>query len=160
MLFRSALVVVAVCNCLINFLIIEAIFIIFLLLTGQLPGWVILAIIPLMLLQLWLSTALLVILAILNVFFRDVASITSIAVQFIFWLTPIVYAPSMIPQRFLAYLQLNPLTKLFESYQIIFVQHKWPSWYDLWPIIVLSAVLTWVAAYLYKTHSGELVDQL
>ena len=107
-----------------------------------------------------MCTALLVILAILNVFFRDVAPLTNIVLQFGFWLTPIVYGLEMIPQRYRALAALNPLAAIFNGYHQIFVDGQFPNWLSLGPAIVLSFVLTLVAAYLFIKRSAEMVDEL
>lgn len=157
---KLSLVVIAILSSVVNFVIIYTLFILFLILCGQFPGWPILAAIPLLLLQIWMCTALLVILAILNVFFRDVAPLTNIVLQFGFWLTPIVYGLEMIPQRYRALAALNPLAAIFNGYHQIFVDGQFPNWLSLGPAIVLSFVLTLVAAYLFIKRSAEMVDEL
>ena len=157
---KLSFLVIVMCNAVINFLVIELLFIGFLIVTGQFPGWPILALIPLLLLQLWLGAALMIILALLNVFFRDVVPITNIVLQFGFWLTPIVYAAQMIPERLRVFLQLNPLTNLFEAYHAIFVQQQWPDWSSLWPAVLVSILLTIMATRLFHARSAEMIDQL
>jgi lipopolysaccharide transport system permease protein len=157
---KLVFLIIILCSGLINFFIIETLFLLFLTLVGWFPGWPILALIPLLVLQLWFSAALLLILALLNVFFRDIAQIANIAMQFGFWLTPIVYAASMIPVRYQFFLQLNPLVNLFEAYQTIFIKQDWPNWFSLWPVIVCALLLTSIAYRLFRAHSAEMVDQL
>lgn len=157
---KISFLIILICNALINFLIIETLFFLFLILAGQFPGWPVLAIFPLLILQIWFAAALLLILALLNVFFRDIVPITNIALQFGFWLTPIVYAASMIPPRYHVFLQLNPLANLFGAYQTIFVHQEWPNWLSLWPLALLTLLLTIVAYRLFQTRSAEMVDQL
>lgn len=157
---KLSFLIILLCNAIINFLIIETLFVVFLLWAGQFPGWPILALIPLLILQLWFSAALLLILALLNVFFRDIVPITNIALQFGFWLTPIVYAASMIPPRFQVFLHLNPLANLFEAYHTIFVGHDWPDWSSLWSVALCTLLLTGLAYHLFQTRSSEMVDQL
>lgn len=157
---KLSFLIILLCNAIINFLIIETLFVVFLIWAGQFPGWPILALIPLLLLQLWFSAALLLILALLNVFFRDIVPITNIALQFGFWLTPIVYAASMIPPRYQVFLHLNPLANVFEAYHTIFVNQTWPDWSSLWSVIIVTVLLTALAYHLFQTRSAEMVDQL
>jgi len=157
---KLSFLIILLCNAIINFLIIETLFVVFLIWAGQFPGWPILALIPLLILQLWFSAALLLILALLNVFFRDIVPITNIALQFGFWLTPIVYAASMIPPRYQVFLQLNPLANLFEAYHTIFVSQAWPDWSSLWSVTIATVLLTALAYHLFQTRSAEMVDQL
>lgn len=157
---KLSFLIVLLCNAIINFLIIETLFVVFLMWVGQFPGWPFLALIPLLILQLWFSAALLLILALLNVFFRDIVPITNIALQFGFWLTPIVYAASMIPPRFQVFLHLNPLANLFEAYHTIFVGHDWPDWSSLWSVALFTLLLTGLAYHLFQARSSEMIDQL
>lgn len=157
---KLSFLIVLLCNAIINFLIIETLFVVFLMWVGQFPGWPFLALIPLLILQLWFSAALLLILALLNVFFRDIVPITNIALQFGFWLTPIVYAASMIPPRFQVFLHLNPLANLFEAYHTIFVGHDWPDWSSLWSVALFTLLLTGLAYHLFQVRSSEMIDQL
>jgi len=157
---KMSLVIIATLNSLLNFAIIYALFIGFLILCGQFPGWSIFAVIPLLILQVWMCAALLLILAILNVFFRDVAPLTGIALQFGFWLTPIVYAPQMIPEAYRSYLFLNPLSAIFDSYHRIFVYQQYPDWSSLYPALLLAVILTFIGWRLFIKRSAEMVDEL
>lgn len=157
---KLALVVVALINSLINFAIIFTIFCVVLIVCNQFPGPFIISIFPLLVLQIWIMTSLMIVLAILNIFFRDVLPLTNIGLQFGFWLTPVVYAPSMIPLAYRNYLNWNPLTAIFEGYHQIFVYQQWPDWMALAPAIILALVLTFLARHLYLAHGAEMVDEL
>ncbi|MEE4280269.1 MAG: ABC transporter permease, partial [Halieaceae bacterium] len=84
----SALVATAVLVAMLDFALVFAVFLLLLLVTGNLPGLVLLALVPLLLLQLGLSAGLGLLVAVLNVFFRDVAHVTAIVLRLWFWLTP------------------------------------------------------------------------
>lgn len=157
---KLALLFIALGSGLINFAIIFGLFLIFLLLTGQFPGWVILAILPVLLLQIIFAASLCLLLAILNVFFRDIAPITNIALQFGFWLTPIVYSLKMAPIQYQAYLSWNPLIPLFEAYHAIFIGRHMPDWQSLLGTVGLTALLLILVSYLYQKRSAEMLDEI
>lgn len=157
---KTALLFIAVANSMINFGIIFSLFILFLIVSGQFPGWIIFWILPILFLQLCFAASLCLILAILNVFFRDVAPLTNIALQFGFWLTPILYTQSMVPTRYQQYLALNPLSHIFESYHAIFIGHVAPDWNGLIFPILLCLILTLLAVRLFNKHGAEMVDEL
>lgn len=56
------------------------------------------ALIPLLTVLVLFAVGLGVTLGVLNVFFRDVGQFFGIFLSFWFWLTPIVYSPSILPQ--------------------------------------------------------------
>ncbi len=94
-----------------------AVFLIFLLWAGQL-SWtslhVLLLAIPL---QTALTLGLGLLLAPANVLFRDTAQIVGLLLQGWFFLTPIVYPASLIPERFRSWLFLNPIATLVTLYR-------------------------------------------
>src|SRR5690606_40640472 len=73
---RICLPIIVVLNALLNFTIIFGLFIGFLVITGNFPGWVVLAMLPVLLIQVIFAASLGIILGILNVFFRDVGQLT------------------------------------------------------------------------------------
>jgi lipopolysaccharide transport system permease protein len=144
----------------INFIIIFAIYLVFLLIIGRLPGITILAVIPLLMLQISLAVGLGILLGTLNVFFRDVGHIMGIILQFWFWLTPMVYPYQVVPERFRLILELNPLVGVVRGYQDIFLYDFWPVWEKLIPIAIVS-VISLVLGYLaFVKLDKEMVDEL
>lgn len=157
---KISLLVIAILSSLINFAIIFSLFILFLVISGKFPGWIIVTMVPVVLLQICLAASLCLILGILHVFFRDVAPLTNIALQFAFWLTPIVYSIKMVPEKFHDYLALNPLAPLFDAYHAIFIDQHAPQWSSLMSTGLLTVLLCGSAVYLYKRRSSEIVDEL
>ena len=157
---RITLPVGLVLSALLNFAIIFSLFILFLLASGTFPGVVIVAVAPLLLLQILFSISLGIILGVLNVFFRDVGQLFTIILQFWFWFTPIVYPVDILPPLARDWLWLNPMADLIGGYQRILVYGEWPVWSQLyWPAI-LSVVLMVMGYRLFSRHNGEMVDEL
>lgn len=157
---RIALPIIVVLNAGLNFAIIFALFTVFLVFSGNFPGWVYVAVVPVLALQVLFSVSLAVIFAVLNVFFRDVGQFAGIMLQFWFWLTPIVYPASIIPERFQPLLGLNPMTGIIAAYQGIMLTKTQPDWMALAPTAVLSLVLCAVGWRLFRKRSAEMVDEL
>ncbi|WP_317618713.1 ABC transporter permease [Dickeya oryzae] len=157
---RLCLPVIIVLNSLVNFSIIFSIFTIFLLLSHSFPGWIYFSLIPVMFVLVLFAIGLGITLGVLNVFFRDVGHFFGIFLQFWFWLTPIVYPSSILPENVKVYLNLNPLAGIIASCQSILVQHIWPDWWGLVPSLCAGLLFTWIALILFRQHSGEMVDEL
>jgi lipopolysaccharide transport system permease protein len=157
---RICLPIVVVGGALLNFAIVFALFMIFLLLSGQFPGWATLAVLPLLALQVALASGLGLILGVLNVFFRDVGQLFGILLQFWFWLTPIVYPASIVPESVRPWIALNPMTPLITAWQTIFVHAAPPDWASLVPVAVLAALLAGAGLWLFRRRVGEMVDEL
>ena len=157
---RLCLPAIVVMNALVNFTIIFSLFIAFLLITGNFPGLPFVALIPVLAIQVLFSVGLGVTVGVLNVFFRDVGQLVGVVLQFWFWLTPVVYPVSILPARVRDYLWLNPMATLMAGYQDIVVSAKWPQWGTLWPVLLLALALCWLGLHLFRSHAGEMVDEL
>lgn len=157
---RMCLPVTVLVNALLNFGIVFGLFSAFLLISGNFPGWAYLALLPLLAIQAVFAIGLGVSLGVLNVFFRDVGQFFGIFLQFWFWLTPIVYPATILPEGLRPYMSLNPLASLTSAYQTILVNGQWPQWQTLWPIALLAAGFCALGFRLFKRHSGEMVDEL
>lgn len=157
---RLCLPVIVIANAVGNFAIVFALFTIFLIASGNFPGTVIVAILPILLIEVAFAVGLGIVVGVLNVFFRDVGQFFSIILQFWFWFTPIVYPISIIPESLRGWFQLNPMSPIIGAYQQILVSGEWPQWSSLIPISVLSALLCFGAMSLFRKRAGEMVDEL
>ena len=157
---RLCLPVIVVVNASLNFSIIFILFTLFLLLTSNFPGWAFLALLPVLLIQTAFAVGLGMCLGVLNVFFRDVGQLFGVVLQFWFWLTPIIYPITILPERFRPMMSLNPMAQLVEAYQNILVSNQWPDWNGLLPVALLAILLCTLGAHLFRKHSGEMVDEL
>jgi len=157
---RICLPVIIVLSAGINFVIIFSLFTLFLISSGNFPGWVYLEVFPVLLIEIAFSIGLGVIIGVLNVFFRDVGQLVAITLQFWFWLTPIVYSINTLPEFFKSHLAFNPMTSLIDAYQCILVGHLSPQWGSLWFTGLLSVGLCFLAISLFRKHAGDMVDEL
>lgn len=157
---RLCLPVIAILNAVVNFGIIFGLFLVFLVVSGSWPGIAILAVVPLLAVQLLFAIGLGMSLGVLNVFFRDVGQFFGIFIQFWFWLTPIVYPASILPKEIKPFLQLNPMYSIVSGYQNIFVSGDMPRWDGLVFPLVLGFVLCMLGIRLFRKHVGEMVDEL
>ncbi len=114
----------------------------------------------LILLTIALSIGLGLILGTLNVFMRDIGQIMSIMLQFWFWLTPIVYMSSIIPEKYHWLLMLNPLTPVIMGYQNILAYNKDPNLSLLLYPATLSIVFLLLALVIFKKANEEMADVL
>ena len=144
----------------VNFSIILGLFLAFLLVSGRWPGWVLVALVPLVLVQQLLAVGLGLVLGVTNVFFRDVAQAVGVGLQFWFWLTPIVYPLSTVPEGVRNLITWNPLYALVASYQRIIVEHQWPVWSQLWLACVMAVVVAVTSEAVFRHLAGPMVDEL
>jgi lipopolysaccharide transport system permease protein len=157
---RATLPAVVLLSSAVNFAIIFGVLCLFLIVTGRFPGWPLLGFFPILLLQQSFALGLGVCLGVVNVFFRDIGHAIAIVLQFWFWLTPIVYPASILPENVRWMIELNPITLMVISYQDILLHASWPSW-SKFGLHTLGAVLALGLGVLaFRRLSGEMVDYL
>jgi len=129
-------------------------------LLGRIPGWEALAV-PLVLgVTLLLALGFGLILGVINVFVRDVGQITPIVLQFLFWLTPIVYLAESLPEGVRAVLAFNPLQILVTAMHNLLVFSRLPDWPVLGLVALLAMVVLTLALLVFRRAAPEMVDVL
>ena len=114
---RLCLPVIVLGSALINHVLLLAAILVIFMFFGHFPGLAWFYLIPGMAIISILAFGIGVFLGVLNVFARDIAQFMSVFMQLWFWFTPIVYLKSVIPQKFLPFIELNPMTPLVGLYQ-------------------------------------------
>ncbi|CCG36205.1 ABC transporter permease [Xanthomonas citri pv. mangiferaeindicae] len=142
-----------------NLLLLLAIFIVFAVL-GHYPGQQVLWLPFLMVLTLTFAMSLGLLLGVFNVFMRDIAQVVPVVLQALFWLTPIVYNISILPEDVAKVFKLNPLFPLVTAYQKVLLYGTTPDWRSLMPLCAATAILGLMSLVVFRRASQEMVDAL
>jgi lipopolysaccharide transport system permease protein len=142
-----------------NALLLVAILVIFGIL-GHVPGAAIIWLPVIMVINIALALGLGLTFGVLNVFVRDIGQIVPVVLQFVFWLTPIVYRVEVIPGRYRGWLILNPLIPIITGYQDALLYDHAPNWAGLGLVALIAAALLGFSLVLFRKASPEMVDQL
>lgn len=100
------------------------------------------------------------ILGILNVVVRDVAQAVQVVLQALFWLTPIVYTPDILPPSVKDVLLASPLYKLVSAYHATLVFGELPNLIHMLQVAAIALVLTCVAVVLFRRAASDISDAL
>jgi lipopolysaccharide transport system permease protein len=93
------------------------------------------------------------ILAALNVKYRDVKYTLPFLVQFWLFATPVIYPASMIPRRYWLLVALNPLSGVIDAFRACLAPTKPLDWQLLWmSATVTTAVFAAAVVYFRKTE--------
>lgn len=160
---RICLPLIAMGGAAFGFAVICSIFVLFLLLSGNFPGWGMVWMLPALCVQVVLTLGLGMVVATVNVFFRDVGQLVGMGLMFWFWLTPIVYPLQAVPAWAQEWLKLNPMTVLMHHYQHVVLQGSAPAawaWVGLGWVGLLALALMWLGWRLYRAHAPEMADEL
>lgn len=87
------------------------------------------------------------ILASLYVYFRDLNQIWDVLINLGFFLSPIVYPLSIVPEKYLFYYMLNPITRLMGMYRDLILYNKFPAFGDF-AIVFTAGVGVFVIGHL------------
>jgi len=157
---KLCLPIIVVVSSLLNFAIVMSLFLIFLVVIGAFPGWVILSALPVLMVQLAFTVGLGLLLATINVFYRDVSQTLQVVLQFWFWLTPVVYAASTLPGKASVIMAVNPMWPFIHAYHGIFLEKALPVWTEFIYPVALTVFFIWMGIFSFHKLQGEIVDEL
>lgn len=157
---KICLPITVIGSALVNFSIIFSLFTVFLIISNDFPGLPYFALIPVLIIMMILAVGLGIIVGVLNVFFRDVGQFFGIVLQFWFWLTPIIYPATILPERLHPLMKYNPMASVVEACQKILVNGIFPNWTGLLYPLILGCILCIIGLSLFRKHIGEMVDEL
>lgn len=157
---RIALPVIAVGSCLLNNVVLFAAILVVFLLLGHRVGPEILLLVPVAVVLVVLALGFGLVLGVLNVFVRDIGQAVPIALQLGFWLTPIVYPASVVPEAMRPWLALNPMYAVAGAYHDLLVFGRVPPAGPLLVVAALGLVLLGLGLFMFRRASAEMVDAL
>ncbi|QIK39040.1 ABC transporter permease [Caldichromatium japonicum] len=157
---KLSLPMIATLSSLLHYAITLGLFLGLLSIIGQFPGWVVLAVVPVLLVLILFTLGLGLLAGLIDVFYRDVEQLIALVLQFWFWLTPIVYVPAILPAGLQDLLALNPLQPLIFAMHAILLEHQLPNWLSLIYPACLALGLLALGLRVYQRLGPELVDEL
>lgn len=159
--FPSAILpVVSVVTNLVHFLISLPILLV---VTGYQTGWVnptILLLPGLVVIQFLLTLSLAYLVAALNVTFRDTQHILSVVLNIFFYLNPILYETSVVPEHLRFVYGLNPMVHLMTAYRAVLLEGVLPSFFSLFVIGLVSIALLRLTYGIFRQASHRFAEEL
>jgi ABC-type polysaccharide/polyol phosphate export permease len=121
------------------------------------PAWIVLFVV--------FVAAVATMLAILNVYFRDLAHLVSVALQLLFFLTPIIYSITLVPEEWhgiplRALVELNPLAQFIESLRALVYGLEIPTlatWLSLSAWTIAASAAAWL---VYRRRGQDIAEVL
>ena len=95
-----------------------------------------------------------------TVYFRDLQHLIGVALQLLFYGTPIVYSIDSIPENFAWILNLNPMTYIINAYRDIFYNQVFPDIKGLLIILVVSIVICIVGYMIFNKLQKRFAEEL
>ena len=105
------------------------------------------------------------VLSVWNVRYRDVGYLATIALQFLFYVTPIVYPLSIIPERAIGLpardiIRLNPLSQFTEASRELLYGLDWPGVLRLGLMALISLAVGVGGWLMFKARTRDIAEEL
>ena len=95
-----------------------------------------------------------------TVYFRDLQHFIGIALQLLFYATPIVYAPNTIPEEFQWIIQYNPMTYIINGYRDIFYYKQMPNLVSLGSVFIIGIIICLVGYFIFSKLQRKFAEEL
>ncbi|MFK5947330.1 MAG: ABC transporter permease [Methylococcales bacterium] len=155
--------IVAVASCLqegFHFLMTIPIILLFMMVFDvRISSMLLLAVPVLLLIQFLMVIGLSLIIGTLNVFFRDINYIVQVFFQMFFYLTPIIYPISKIPEEYAGYMMLNPFLPIITCWRDVFLNGTIDMSYVLLAFLY-SLVFLVVGTFTYHKLSWKFAEAM
>lgn len=157
---REILPISVITSGMVNFVISTIIILIFCFGYGLGVTWHIVFYPIILLIQYILLLGISFILSAVTVYFRDLEHFVQIALQVLFYATPIVYDVNTIPESFKFIMKLNPMAHIITGYRDIFYNQKIPDFKNLGILFILSLVFCILGYIIFNKLQKKFAEQL
>lgn len=96
----------------------------------------------------------------ITVYIRDVEYLLNVFMMLMFYLSPIVYSPTMIPKRFLPFFKLNPMWHIIGYYRTILYEGKIPNMNSVFCMFVICFILLILGYLIFKKLKRRFAEEL
>jgi ABC-type polysaccharide/polyol phosphate export permease len=151
---------VSVLTTLIHFILSLPLLFIFMAVSGMPMHWTMVLLPLLIVMQSLFLFGMSLTLAAVNVFFRDVQHIVGNLLTFLFFLCPILYPRSVVPERFQFTLDLNPFSVITEAYHAVILDGTLPSTMGMAYVLGWSVISVWLGSMVYRRYSESFAEML
>lgn len=105
------------------------------------------------------------VLSVWNVYYRDVSYLVALALQLVFYATPIIYPPSLVPEHahglpLRRLFDLNPMARFVDAFRQVVYGLTYPSLSDLAILVVMSGVSLSLGWVLFHRRARDVSEEL
>lgn len=122
------------------------------------PGWTLLALPPVIALQVMFTLGLGWLVASINVFLRDVGQLLGLGLTLWMFLTPIFYPAEMIPPEFRFALTWNPMHHLIQAYRDVILDRQLPDFSQTLPLTLIALATFLAGSWFFRRSKNAFVD--
>lgn len=123
-------------------------------------GWPILFLPVVMLIHILFTVGLVFMLSIMHVFYRDVTHLLEFILVFWYFLTPVFYPVSMVPEKYQHWFNWNPMHIIISLYRDILYQGKLPNWSSFGTATALGFGTLIAGWHVFSHFEGRAIKEL
>lgn len=97
-------------------------------------------------------------LASLNLFYRDVQYLFGLVLTLWFYLTPVIYPMELFPEKYRFIFKLNPMSVFINAYRQVLLGGGYPNWNSLGIAVLISAVMLFISCKIFKKLEKSFAD--
>ena len=155
---REIFVISTILSKIVDFLLASTVFVIFLFFAHTPLTFNLLWVIPIFIIQQIFTYGLSLILAAINLFYRDIQYVLSLILTVGMYLTPVIYPTEIFPTEYRWIFQLNPMAVIINAYRESILSGGMPNLVSLGIAFVVSSLITFVGYRLFKRLEGVFAD--
>lgn len=152
--------IVSIATNLVHFLLALPLLLVLMLFYGMTPGLSFLLLPVIILLQLLFMTGFSLIVSSLNVYYRDIQHILGNLMTLWFFLCPIIYPASQVPERFQISLSLNPMARIIQLYQTILLDGGIPSLRSLLILLGFGLIIFYIGCLVFNAYRDQFAESI
>jgi lipopolysaccharide transport system permease protein len=100
------------------------------------------------------------VLAALYVYYRDLNQIWDVLMQMGFFLSPIVYPLSTVPQQYMSYYMLNPVTAIIQMYRSTLLYHGLPSSSETAVAVSCGVAMMFLGSLIFSVLERRFAEEI
>jgi lipopolysaccharide transport system permease protein len=145
---------------LLEFAIVQVLFLGLLVVAGHPPGALAPGFLLLMPMHVAMALGLALVISSLTVLVRDIAALTESVLTIWFLATPVFYPRSMVPPLLRPVIDANPMTPLVEGFRAFLLQNALPPWGDPLYLALTSGFLLLAGRWVYGQTRAVIIDHV
>lgn len=98
--------------------------------------------------------------SLITVKYRDVSYLIEVVLLFLFYMTPIVYSPDLVPEQYVNIINLNPVTQLVNLHRSVLLPNYLLEWTSVIVYVFVSLIVFFIGYALFKRGEMQIVENL
>jgi ABC-2 type transport system permease protein len=98
--------------------------------------------------------------AALNVYYRDIKHFLEVLLQLWFWLTPIIWPLTLLPEKFQRLAYVNPFTPFVTAYRDVIMENRLPGPLHIAAVIALGVLVFLLGVVVFQKKQRRFAEEI